>query len=194
VLTGSIAKLGSQYVLGLKALDCHSGADLAQEQVQAPRKEDVLNALDRAAENVRGTLGESLSTVNKYDAPLEQTTTSSLEALQAFSLGLKSFREKGDAAALVFPNRVSAQFLLVPPLRSRPAARQLPKTLGNFRPRSLRSDEHRSRNRMVVKPGGGVNQRNASPFRGSVCGAIGNSPPTGSRASFSRSPEEGVAG
>ena len=105
MLTGSISTLGSHYVLGLRAQECYSGANLAEEQEQAARKEDVLKALDQAAARVRRTLGESLSTVQKYDVPVEQTTTSSLEALQAYSLGLKSFQEKGDAAAMVFHKR-----------------------------------------------------------------------------------------
>jgi eukaryotic-like serine/threonine-protein kinase len=105
ILTGSISRLGNQYVLGLRAQDCYSSVDLANEQVDAPRKEDVLKALDKASARVRQRLGESLSMVQKYETPLEQTTTSSLDALQAYSLGLKTFREQGDAAAIVFHKR-----------------------------------------------------------------------------------------
>jgi eukaryotic-like serine/threonine-protein kinase len=99
-LAGSIASLGSQYVLGLKAVDCHSGDTLAQEQATAAAKEKVLDALGNAASKLRSELGESLATVQKLDVPLWQATTSSLEALQAFSLGQKTYREKGPAAAL----------------------------------------------------------------------------------------------
>jgi len=105
VLTGTIAKLGSQYILGLRAQDCLLRADLAQEQVEAGRKEDVLKALDKAAGSVRKALGESRGTLDKFDAPLAQVTTPSLEALRAYSLGEKAFLEAGDAAALVFFNR-----------------------------------------------------------------------------------------
>src|SRR6185295_949445 len=105
VLAGSISKIGAQYVLGLRAQDCYSSADLANEQVEAPRKEDVLKALAQASARVRRRLGESLSVVQKYEIPLEPTTTSSLEALQAYSLGLKAFREQSDAAGIVFHKR-----------------------------------------------------------------------------------------
>jgi DNA-binding winged helix-turn-helix (wHTH) protein/Flp pilus assembly protein TadD len=87
VIDGSIASLGSQYVLGLKAVNCSTGDSLAQEQATAGDKEHVLKALGEAAAKLRGKLGESLSTIEKYDTPLEEATTSSLEALQAFSLG-----------------------------------------------------------------------------------------------------------
>jgi tetratricopeptide (TPR) repeat protein len=96
VLSGSISSLGSQYVIGLKAANCNSGDALAQEQVQAAAKEEVLKALDKAATGLREKLGESLSLVQKYDAPVEQATTSSLEALKAYS----EARKASDAAAL----------------------------------------------------------------------------------------------
>jgi serine/threonine protein kinase/Flp pilus assembly protein TadD len=101
-IVGSIVSLGSQYVLALKVLNCHSGDTLAQEQVTANGKEKVLNALGEAASRLRGELGESLASVQKLDVPLEQATTSSLEALQAYSLGQKAEREKGPAAALPY--------------------------------------------------------------------------------------------
>jgi len=104
-LAGSIASLGSQYVLGLKAVDCHSGDTLAQEQATAAAKEKVLDALGRAASKLRGELGESLTTVQKLDVPLSDATTSSLEALKAYSLGLKVEREQDDAAALPYYQR-----------------------------------------------------------------------------------------
>jgi serine/threonine protein kinase/tetratricopeptide (TPR) repeat protein len=86
-IAGSIATLGSEYVLGLKAVNCQSGDTLAQEQVTAAVKEKVLDALGEAASKLRGQLGESLATVQKFDVPLEQATTSSLEALKAYSRG-----------------------------------------------------------------------------------------------------------
>ena len=89
-LSGSIASLGSQYVIGLNAVNCQTGDSLAEEQVRATGKEQVLSAMDRASANLRAKLGESLSTVQKFDTPLEQATTPSLEALQAYSLGRKS--------------------------------------------------------------------------------------------------------
>src|SRR5437667_5959035 len=104
-ILGSIASLGSQYVLGLKAVNCQSGDVLAQEQVQATAKEEVLKALDKAATSLRTKLGESLSTVQKFDVPLEQPTTCSLEALKAYSLGKKVDREKDTAAALPYHQR-----------------------------------------------------------------------------------------
>jgi serine/threonine protein kinase/tetratricopeptide (TPR) repeat protein len=104
-LAGSIASLGSQYVLGLKAVNCQSGDPLAEEQVTAASKEKVLDALGEAASKLRGELGESLATVQKFDVPLEQATTSSLEALKAYSLGQKAFNEKGTAAALPYHQR-----------------------------------------------------------------------------------------
>ena len=87
VLDGSIAALGSEYVLGLRATDCRNGDLIAEEQGQARRKEDVLNTLDGIASKLRTRLGESLASVEKFDAPLAEATTSSLEALRAFSLG-----------------------------------------------------------------------------------------------------------
>jgi eukaryotic-like serine/threonine-protein kinase len=85
VLEGSIVALGSQYVLGLRATDCRTGDILGEEQVQAARKEDVLNALSQAASRFRTRVGESLATVGKHDKPLEEATTPSLEALKAYS-------------------------------------------------------------------------------------------------------------
>jgi serine/threonine protein kinase/Tfp pilus assembly protein PilF len=104
-VAGSISSLGSQYVLGLKAVNCQNGDALAQEQVTAASKEKVLDSLGAAASKLRGELGESLATVQKFDVPLEQATTSSLEALKAFSLGEKTRNEKGFAAALPYDQR-----------------------------------------------------------------------------------------
>jgi hypothetical protein len=104
-LAGSLASLGSQYVLGLKAVDCQSGDTLAQEQATAGAKEKVLDAVDNAAAKLRGKLGESLATVQRFDVPLAEATTTSLEALKAYSLGVQAYREKGAAAALPFHQR-----------------------------------------------------------------------------------------
>jgi serine/threonine protein kinase/tetratricopeptide (TPR) repeat protein len=104
-LAGTIGSLGSQYVLGLKAVNCRSGDTLAEEQVTAASKEKVLDTLGEAASKLRGELGESLATVQKLDVPLSEATTSSLEALQAYSLGLKARDEKGPAAALPYNQR-----------------------------------------------------------------------------------------
>jgi eukaryotic-like serine/threonine-protein kinase len=102
VLDGSIASIGSQYVLGLRATDCHTGKTLAEEQVQAGRKEEVLSALSQIANKFRTQLGESLTTVDQYDTPLAEATTPSLEALRAYSAGWKVASSKGSAAALPF--------------------------------------------------------------------------------------------
>jgi Tfp pilus assembly protein PilF len=104
-IAGSIASLGSEYVLGLKAVNCQSGDPLAEEQVTAASKEKVLDALGEGASKLRGELGESLATVQKFDVPLAEATTSSLEALQAYSLGRKADREKGSAAVLAYDQR-----------------------------------------------------------------------------------------
>ncbi len=104
-IAGAIAGLGSEYVLGLKAVDCQSGDALAQEQVTAPSKEKVLDALGEAAAKLRGKLGESLATVRRFDVPLAEATTSSLEALKAWSLGAKAYGEKSAAAALPYLER-----------------------------------------------------------------------------------------
>ncbi|MGC2325497.1 MAG: protein kinase, partial [Candidatus Sulfotelmatobacter sp.] len=104
-LAGSIASLGSEYVLGLKAVNCQNGDTLAEEQVTAASKEKVLDALGAAASKLRGGLGESLATVQKFDVPLAQATTSSLDALKTYTLGLKANREKGPVASLPYGQR-----------------------------------------------------------------------------------------
>jgi eukaryotic-like serine/threonine-protein kinase len=104
-LPGSIAALGTQYVIGLEALNCASGDVLAREQVMAAGKEHVIPALGQAAAKLRNELGESLSSLQKFDVPLEQATTNSLEALKAYTLSLKTLREKGDAEAIPFYKR-----------------------------------------------------------------------------------------
>jgi len=104
-IAGSIASLGSDYVVGLKAANCQNGDALAEEQLTAKSKEKVLGALGKAASRLRGELGESLVTVQKFDVPLEQATTSSLDALRATSLGRKALQEKGALAALPYDQR-----------------------------------------------------------------------------------------
>ncbi|MGA9391340.1 MAG: protein kinase [Candidatus Sulfotelmatobacter sp.] len=104
-IAGSIAKLGEEYVVGLKAINCRNGDTLAQEQVTSPSKEQVLDVLGGAVSKLRAELGESLATVQKFDIPLEHATTSSLEALKAYSLGQRADREQGPAAALPYQQR-----------------------------------------------------------------------------------------
>jgi len=98
-ITGSIARLGNQYVIALDALNCQTGDVLARQQVTAAGKEQVLRELGVGGTKLRAELGESLSIVQRFDTPLEQTTTPSLEALQAFSAGNLARDRKGDAAA-----------------------------------------------------------------------------------------------
>jgi tetratricopeptide (TPR) repeat protein len=100
-IEGSISSLGSQYVVGLKAVNCRSGDVLADEQATASGKEQVLKALGAAATKIREKLGESLISVQKYDAPAENVTTPSLEALQAYSLGYQAHVVRNDYAAAI---------------------------------------------------------------------------------------------
>jgi eukaryotic-like serine/threonine-protein kinase len=104
-ISGSIAGLGNQYVIGLNAINCATDDSLAREQVQAAGKEKVLDALGSVATKLRGELGESLSSVQKFDVPLDQATTSSLEALNAYSLGRKAQGQGGTTAAKPFFER-----------------------------------------------------------------------------------------
>jgi len=104
-IEGYISSLGSQYVLGLKAVNCRNGDLLAQEQVTANGKEQVLNALGEAATKLREKLGESLASVQKYDVPPQNVTTPSLEALQAYSLGYRAMDKNDFATALPFFQR-----------------------------------------------------------------------------------------
>jgi eukaryotic-like serine/threonine-protein kinase len=104
-IAGSIASLGSQYVLGLKAVNCQSGDTLALKQATAASKEKVLGALGEAASGLRGELGESLATVQKFDVPLSEATTSSLEALKAYTMSRAAYYTKGPAAAIPFRKR-----------------------------------------------------------------------------------------
>ena len=99
---GSIVGIGSQYIVGLRAVNCQNGDTLAQEQVTAVGKDTVLDALGQVVTKLRGQLGESLSSVQKFDMPLSQSTTSSLEALKALTLGNKALYENGTNAAIPF--------------------------------------------------------------------------------------------
>jgi tetratricopeptide (TPR) repeat protein len=101
VLEGSISMRGSQYALGLKAVSCDDGAPLTYVEITAARRDQVLKALGEAATNLRRKLGEPLVSVRQYDVPLESVTTSSLEALQAYTLGLRAKNVWGDFATAV---------------------------------------------------------------------------------------------
>jgi eukaryotic-like serine/threonine-protein kinase len=105
VLDGSIAQIGTQYLLTLKAINCGSGESLASTEAQASDKNHVLGALGKTASEIRNKLGESLASIRKFDTPLEQATTPSLEALEAYSLGMKTWRQKGETEAIPFFKR-----------------------------------------------------------------------------------------
>jgi serine/threonine protein kinase/Flp pilus assembly protein TadD len=107
-IEGSISSLGSQYVVGLKAVNCRSGDVLANEQATASGKEQVLKALGEAATRMREKLGESLASVQKYDAPVDNVTTPSLEALQAYSLGYQACKRADFAAAVPLFQRATS--------------------------------------------------------------------------------------
>ena len=100
MITGEITSLGNNYVIGLNAVNCATGDSLAREQVEAEGKEGVLKALGRAASAVRSKLGESLASIEQFDTPIEQATTSSLEALKAFNLA-NELRDSGDWEAAI---------------------------------------------------------------------------------------------
>jgi tetratricopeptide (TPR) repeat protein len=102
VLDGSIAQIGTQYLLTLKAVNCVSGESLASTEAQAKDKNHVLDALGKIASEMRSRLGESIGTVQKFDTPLAQATTPSLEALKVFSSGRKVLGTTGSAAAIPF--------------------------------------------------------------------------------------------
>ena len=104
ILTGSISSLGKHYLLEVNAIACGSGDNLASEQVEAGSKEDILKSLSRAASTVRVKLGESLPSVRKFDVPVE-ATTSSLEALQMYSIGLNVLKEQGESPSIPFLKR-----------------------------------------------------------------------------------------
>ena len=99
MLDGSIASLGSQYILALRAKNCSTGDILADEQAQVARKEDVLGSLSQMATQVRERLGESVATIEKYSRPLQEATTSSLDALKAFTTARQVYGSSGRARA-----------------------------------------------------------------------------------------------
>jgi serine/threonine protein kinase/tetratricopeptide (TPR) repeat protein len=105
MMAGEIASLGSNYVVTLNAVDCQTGDTLASQQVEATAKESVLGALGKGVTAMRKDLGESLASVERYNAPIEQATTSSLEALDAFSLGVEERAISGDSAAIPYFER-----------------------------------------------------------------------------------------
>jgi len=103
MLAGNIDPLGSHYVINLNAMNCQNGDSIATEQIEASQKEEVLNSLGKAATGLRRKLGESLGSVQKFDAPIEQATTPSLEALKALSQAMVLRSKGGDAAAIPLP-------------------------------------------------------------------------------------------
>ena len=105
VLAGTIAKLGSEYVTGLNVVDCRTGNFLAKEQARASSKELVLKGMDEEAKKVRERLGESLSSIQKFDTSIEEATTSSLEALKAYSQGYRRVMNGDDVAAVSYFQR-----------------------------------------------------------------------------------------
>jgi DNA-binding winged helix-turn-helix (wHTH) protein/Tfp pilus assembly protein PilF len=104
-VSSAIGSLGSEYVVGLKAVNCHSGDTLAQEQVTAAKKEQVLFVLGGAATKLREELGESLTSIQKFDVPLTEATTSSLEALRSYTQGLKTWNTNGETEAIPYLKR-----------------------------------------------------------------------------------------
>jgi eukaryotic-like serine/threonine-protein kinase len=102
---GSISSLGTTYLIGLAAIRCDTGKPIAHEEVEASQRDDVIDALGKATSSLRARLGESLPSIQKYNAPLEQATTSSLEALNAYGLALTTWDAKGDQASLPYFKR-----------------------------------------------------------------------------------------
>jgi DNA-binding winged helix-turn-helix (wHTH) protein/tetratricopeptide (TPR) repeat protein len=105
ILSGSISGLGTHYVIGLNALNCATGDVLGSEQVEADSREHVLKVLGESATQMRKKLGESLSSIQRFDAPIEQVTTPSLEALHAYSLGMKNKSANREGASIPFFKR-----------------------------------------------------------------------------------------
>jgi tetratricopeptide (TPR) repeat protein/tRNA A-37 threonylcarbamoyl transferase component Bud32 len=105
MLSGSVSQFGGHYVLGLNAAGCETGDLLASEQIETDSREKVLAALGKAGTQLREKLGESMASIRQYDSPVEQATTSSLEALQAYNLGLKTRYTHGDEAAVPYFNK-----------------------------------------------------------------------------------------
>ena len=107
-VSGAIAALGSEYVIGLKAENCQIGETLAEEQVTVKSKAEVISALGKAASQLRQKLGESISTIRKFDVPLREATTNSLEALKEFTIGGQVQNEIGAAAAIPYYQKAIA--------------------------------------------------------------------------------------
>ena len=105
ILSGSISSIGSNYVVSLEALNCVTGDTIGRQQAEATSKEKVLQALGTAAKEIRGPLGETVSSIEKFSAPVEQATTSSLEALKAYAIGDEKRAREGDLAAMPFYKR-----------------------------------------------------------------------------------------
>ena len=108
MLQGSISRLGDSYVMALNAVNCANGDTLAGEQVQASRREDVLRELDKAARNMREELGESLASIARYDVPVERATTNSLDALKAFTTGVRAHTGGDYETAILHLERATA--------------------------------------------------------------------------------------
>jgi len=102
ILTGSISPLGSNYVVSLEALNCRTGDTIARQQAEAASKEKVLQAVGTAAKEIRGPLGETVTSIEHFSAPIEQATTSSLEAMQAYAMGDEKRAREGDLPSLPF--------------------------------------------------------------------------------------------
>lgn len=105
MLAGSISALGNNYVIGLNAINCATGDTLGKQQVEARGKEEVLKAVGNAATGMRGKLGESLASVQKFGTPIEEATTSSLDALKAYSVGRRAIYSKGDVVGIPYYRR-----------------------------------------------------------------------------------------
>jgi DNA-binding winged helix-turn-helix (wHTH) protein/tetratricopeptide (TPR) repeat protein len=105
MLEGSIQNVGAQYMLNLRATNCRNGDDIDQEQVQVARKEDVLGAVSHLTSRFRERVGESPATLQKHDLPLAEATTASLDALKAYSLGLKVMASQGDETSIPYFKR-----------------------------------------------------------------------------------------
>src|SRR2546425_7864605 len=105
MVAGSISSLGNEYIIGLNAINCSTGDTLVAEQARASGKGEVLKSLDDSASAMRTKLGESLASVQKFATPIEEATTSSLEALKAYSMGQKLHNQKGDVAGLPYLQR-----------------------------------------------------------------------------------------
>jgi DNA-binding winged helix-turn-helix (wHTH) protein len=108
LLQGSISRIGSAYLVGLAAIRCENGKLIAHEQVEANDKDEVVGALGKATGKLRERLGESLPSIHRYNAPLEQATTPSLDALKTYGMALSTWDQKGDAAAIPLLKRAIA--------------------------------------------------------------------------------------